>query len=136
LKAPAKSENERMAQPMPGEKRAAAGERAERGADAEVEEQQLHQRRRVAEELDVALHHRPNERRAYPLQPGAEHANDDAQNDADDRDVEGRPQTEEEAIAVVDVVEDREVQPVGVVEPAEEIRHPRHAVAPSARHEG
>jgi hypothetical protein len=41
--------------PDAGEKRAAAGERAERGADAEVEEKELDQRRRVAEQLDIAL---------------------------------------------------------------------------------
>ena len=44
----------------------------ERGADAEVEEIELDQRRRVAEELDVALHERAHDAQRDPLQPGAD----------------------------------------------------------------
>ena len=111
LKAPAKNDSEMIAHSNVAEHRLAMpsrwSTRGSSGPSAEVEEVHLHQRRRVAEELDVALHERLEQAQAAALQPRAD--------DADQHAAAGcrttasftrRPHAANEARALEAVVED------------------------------
>src|SRR3546814_11023183 len=68
-----------------------------------VEEVELDQRRRVAEELDVAGHGAPQQRRTRALCPGAGEADDHRGGQADERQRDRHPEAVDEAAAVVAV---------------------------------
>ena len=97
--------------------------------EREIEEVHLHQRRRVAEELDVALHQRLEQAQAAALQPGADDADEDAEHDAHDRELHRRPHAANEARTLEAVVEMNEVDAVGVMQAAQAFPEGVHAVA-------
>src|SRR3546814_14776196 len=91
---------------------AVLGGRHER-AQLKVEEVELDQRRRVAEELDVAGHGAPQQRRTRALCPGAGEADDHRGGQADERQPDRHPEAVDEAAAVVAVVDEGDRKSVG-----------------------
>src|SRR3546814_20985010 len=70
--------------------------RRQQAAEGEVEEVELHQRRRIAEELDVALHDASGPGEARSLEPGDDDADDEGEAEADKRQPDRRQERSEE----------------------------------------
>mgnify|MGYP001570041896 CR=1 FL=1 len=86
---------------------AGAGGDLQVGAEREVEEIELHQRRRVAEELDIAMRDEPQHAQPRTLDPCAGDADDDARDEAQSHQPDRRQEARQEACAVERVVENR-----------------------------
>src|SRR4029077_21056322 len=107
---------EREADRRPGEVRhdrhrdAVAGGDLQVRAEREIEEIKLHQRRRIAEELYVALRDQAQHAQPRALDPRADHADDDAGDEAHRHQADRGEEAVEEARTVERVVEDGELE--------------------------
>src|SRR5262249_29416151 len=85
-------------------------------SEREIEEIELHQRRRVAEELDVALGERANGKKARPLDPRPDDPDGDARNEAHRHQAERSEKAIEKTRAVERVIENREIDSGGLMD--------------------
>jgi hypothetical protein len=97
-------------------------------ADPEVKEVNLHERRRVAEELDVPIDDLAREIQAGALQPCADDADQDRQHNAREGEFQRGKEAADEPLAVERVVENRQVDAGRIVEPAEPVEEFLHAL--------
>ena len=118
---------ERQAYRCPGEIRnqrrgdAVGGRHAQIGAEPEIKEIELDERRRIAEELDIALRRQPQHAQPRALNPRADHADDDAADDADRHQANRSEKSVEETGAVERVVKDRQIDSGRIVKRPEPI---------------
>jgi hypothetical protein len=85
-------------------------------AECEIEEVHLHERRRIAEKLNVALHESLQHAMPACLQPGANNADNHTEDDTDRRQLDRRPHAAQQPAALELIVEMDEIEPVSVVQ--------------------
>ncbi len=87
-------------------------------AEGEIKEVHLNERRRVPEELDISLDDRLEHAIAAALEPRADNAYRNTEENTDDRQLDRRPHAAQQSAAFEVVIELDEIDAVGIMQAA------------------